>query len=116
MTSLVTVAFVAHPVGPDGPPRVANLARAERWLRWLILQHEAVAFVVPWLPYCHVLDESHRDRGFRDNMATLAMCGSIVLVGGELSPGMRVELDFAKSRGLPVVDYLHLGPEPPRIA
>lgn len=109
----IQLAYVAHPVGADGPRRVANLERASRWIRWLVVQHEAIAFIAPWLAYCQVLDESHRARGMRDNFAVLSRCQAIVLVGGQLSPGMAEEIDFAKSRGMAVVDYLSMGSEPP---
>jgi len=113
MGPVMQIAWVAHPVGPDGPARVANLERAERWLRWLVQTHEGIAFSLPWMAYCRTLSEEHRQRGMRDNLAGLARCDAIVLVGGTLSEGMRVELDCARARGLVAVDYLHLGPEPP---
>lgn len=113
MTPAITLSYVAHPVGQDGPRRVANLARALRWFHWLIVQHEAVAFSMPWHPYCSVLSEAFRARGMRDNFAHLVRCDSIVLVGGQMSPGMQAELDLAKSRGMAIVDYLKLGDEPP---
>jgi len=115
MSARIQMAYVAHPVGPDGPARVANLERVQRWLRWLIISHEGVAFSIPWLPYCMVLDEGQRRRGMRDNFAGLARCDSIVLCGGEMSPGMQAERDEALRLGLPVVDYLHYGLEPPVI-
>lgn len=113
MTTPIRIAYVAHPVGADGPNRADNLARVQRWLRWLIVNHEAVAFSVPWLPYCMVLSEEHRQRGMRDNFAALARCDFICLVGGQMSPGMQAERDEAIRLGLPIVDYLHHGAEPP---
>jgi hypothetical protein len=112
----IQLAYVAHPVGADGPRRVANLERALRWMRWLIVHHEAVAFVAPWLPYCQVLTEKHRARGMRDTFSVLARCDAIVLVGGQLSPGMADELGFMRERGRAVIDYLHHGDEPPRMS
>lgn len=114
-TPAITVAYVAHPVGADGPLRVANLARSLRWVRWLVVQHEAVAFNIPWHAYCSVLTETYRARGMRDNFAILSRCDAIVLVGGQLSPGMADELAEARRRGMSVVDYLHMGAEPPEM-
>lgn len=109
----IQLAYVAHPVGADGPRRVANLDRALRWVRWLVISHEAVAFIAPWHAYCQVLTEKHRHRGMRDNFAVLARCDAIVLVGGQLSPGMADELGFMRERGRAVIDLLHMGAEPP---
>jgi hypothetical protein len=107
------VAYVAHPIGGDV---AGNLARALRWLRWLIDRHPTMAFSVPWHPYCLALDNqnnAHRARGIEDDLAVLARCEVIVLVGGRLSPGMSIELDRARVLGLEVIDYLDLGAEPP---
>ena len=106
--------YVAHPVGA-GPDRTANLARVRRWLRYLIARYPDLALVVPWLPYCDVLEEApeHRARGLRDDRAVQRWCDAIVLVGGYLSPGMAEELAFAQEQGHDVIDLLHLGLEPP---
>lgn len=108
-----TVAYVAHPVGGDV---AGNLARAKRWLRWLIRNHRDVAFVLSWLPYCEVLDDSdpaQRARGMEDGEAVMRRCDVIVLVGGRLSTGMEAELLLAQRIGLRCINHLHLGDEPP---
>lgn len=107
------VAYVAHPVGGDV---AGNLARAKRWLRWLIRNHRDVSFVVPWLPYCEVLDDAdpeQRARGMADGEAVLRRCDVIVLVGGHLSTGMEAELLLAQRVGLRCINHLPLGEEPP---
>lgn len=108
------VAYVAHPIGQE-PERAANLARARRWLRWLISVHPEIAFAVPWLPYTDVLDETpdNRERGIRDDIAMLQRCDLVVLVGGTISTGMAMEVQIAQSIGMNFIDYLHLGAEPP---
>lgn len=107
------VAYVAHPVAGDVE---RHLAQARRWLRWLIDTHPSIAFAIPWLPYVEVSDDTnpaHRIRGVEDDLAMLDRCDQLVLVGGRLSPGMELEVSRARHRGLPVIDYLHLGPLPP---
>lgn len=106
--------YVAHPIGQE-PERTANLERAYRWLRWLINRHSELAFVVPWLPYVEVLDESpiNRARGIRDDLAVLRHCHAIVLVGGRMSAGMKDELAIAKLHSMSIMSYLDLGQEPP---
>lgn len=108
------ICYVAHPVAGDV---VGNLARALRWLRWLIDRHPEIAFAMSWHPYCLTLDErdeDHRVRGMEDNLTILLRCDAIVLCGGRLSPGMEVELALARRQGLEVIDYLELGAEPPK--
>jgi len=111
MTTIVY--YMAHPVGSDAT-RADNLARAERWFRWLI-ETTDYAIVAPWLLYCRAWDErpDRRERGIRDDLAMLVRCDGIVLVGGAISAGMRAELDAATARGLAVLDFTHMGPEPP---
>jgi hypothetical protein len=106
--------YVAHPVG-DGPDRASNVARAKRWVRWLIGRYTECAISVPWLPYVELLDESpeNRARGIGDDLAVLRRCDTIVLVGGVVTPGMKAELEEARHRGLEVLDLTHLGAEPP---
>ena len=107
-----TVVYLAHPVGQE-PERGENLRRAERWLRWAIEHHPDNAFAMPWLPYCHVLTEEHRERGIRDDLAILGRCDQIWLVGGHVSAGMAMERTVAEAIGLTVFDMTHLGAEPP---
>lgn len=108
--------YVAHPVG-QGDVRELNLARALRWLRWLLTEHPADAFVLPWYPYVLVLSEAEgRDRGMRDDLACVDICDGLVLVGGVLSPGMSKELEVAVTQGKVILSYLHLGGEPPERA
>ena len=115
--------YVAHPVGaPTVEGVLANLERAERWLRWLILYEPDIAFSMPWLPYLRVLsdaDAAMRARGLRDDCAMVARCDGIVLCGGRVSDGMQQELDrFLITRPQAVsydgvADLIALGDEPP---
>lgn len=110
---MTRIFYVAHPI--KTPDRDENVRRAKRWLRWLLTQYQDLAFVMPWLAYCDVLDESpeNRDRGVRDDLVTLRHCDGIVLCGGRLSAGMKTELELVHSFGGEVINLLHLGVEPP---
>lgn len=110
---MTEVWYVAHPVVGDV---AGNVARARRWLRWLIDQEPLRAFCCPWIPYVEVLpdaDAQQRERGLRDDEAMAARCDGIVLVGGRISSGMRREMLATAAAGGRVVDLTGLGAEPP---
>lgn len=111
------VFYVAHPLGKDHGERLLNMEKALRWLHWLITRHQGIAFMLPWYPYCMVLEETpeNRQRGLRDDTWMLKRCDGIVLCGGRLSPGMEVELAEARQLNMEVIDLLELGPEPPSV-
>lgn len=113
-----SLAYLAAPLGPDGPQRVENIARAKRWLRYLIATYPDVAFVAPWILYAEVLSEApeNRARGMRDGREVQRWCDAIFLCGGRLSPGMAAELEFARAMNHEVYDLLSLGDEPPALA
>lgn len=105
--------YMAHPLGSDYD-REQNIARAERWLAFLIHAYPQYAFVAPWVAYAKILPETtdNRDRGIRDDLNVLRRCDGIVLVGGRMSPGMVSELEEALWKKMDVLDLIHLGPEP----
>lgn len=110
------VFYVAHPVGDD---HVENAARARRWFVWLLGRYPDDALCMSWLPYVELTDDrdpESRRRGMEDDLAVLARCDGLILVGGILSPGMSYELALAQRLGLTVIDLLSLGAEPPEVA
>lgn len=111
------VLYLAHPVSAPTADGIAdNLARARRWLRWFV-DHTDHAVCAPWFAYVLELDEAkYRDRGLRDDLLMLDGCDAIVLVGGRLSDGMRLEMDHAHRRGLAVCSLITFGAEPPDAA
>lgn len=105
--------YMAHPVAGDVE---GNLARAERWLGWLMQRNTDAAFIAPWISQVRVGDDAdaaQRERGLLDCEAAAARCDGIVLVGGRVSTGMRREAEAAKRAGRPVVDLTTLGELPP---
>jgi hypothetical protein len=111
---MTRVYYMAHPVSGDVP---GNVARALRWLRYLVDQHPYWAISAPWIPYVLGLtEETDRARGLRDDVEMVKRCDGIILVGGRLSQGMALELGFARARRLHELNLLHLGAEPPAAA
>lgn len=109
----LSTAYVAHPLSGD---LVGNVTRVRMWLRFLLEAEPDVAFGCPWLPYVEVLDDgvpAHRARGLRDCLAFVPKFDGIVLVGGKISSGMRLELDVAETAGLWVADLTNWGRFPP---
>jgi hypothetical protein len=104
------VVYIAHPLGA-GEDREANRARASRWVAWSATQ--GVAPVADWIILSGQWDESLRGLGLEIDKALITRCDELWLVGGRVSPGMRVESDAAIEAGLPVRNLTGLGPEPP---
>ena len=107
------VFYVAHPVAypckcrmrrGDTLPHetleaeaLCNLARAKRWLRWL-LERTDVALCAPWMPYVEILPDGGewRERGLLDDCAMAARCDGIILCGGRISSGMERNWDAVR--------------------
>lgn len=109
------ISYLAHPVGLGHSERWGNLRRARRWLAYLIGAAPDTAYTAPWWLYVSVLEETpeNRERGMAADLAILRRCDEITLVGGRISPGMARELEVARLHALHVVDWTHLGEEPP---
>lgn len=107
---------MAHPVSGDV---AANLERAKRWVRWIEESHPDVAVVASWITECEIWDDDnqeHRDAGLARDLAVLARCDEVWLVGPAISRGMRIEADRARARGIPVLDLTIAGcVEPPAV-
>ena len=102
----MTVVYMAHPVG-DNPH--ANSLRSRRWLRWLHTERPEWVVIAPWLHDLEVLGHLDREAALIRCEAVAAVCHDVVLVGGEITEGMRRE---ARACGV-WEDWTHLGPEPP---
>lgn len=112
--------YLSHPVrGLTRKETSGNLRRAKRWLRWYILTHPSCAVIAPWISACEVFDEDEpgvRERGLKSDLLVIEHCDEIALCGGEISPGMQCELDWAHKHNLTVRDFIAMGTEPPREA
>lgn len=111
-----SVVYFAHPVGGDV---TANVARAVRWLHFLMRVEPSVSFAAPWLA-CLLSgiddnDELSRARGLRDSERFAARCDGIVLCGGRISTGMMLELAATRTGRGWVSSLVPLGAEPPSL-
>lgn len=99
--------YFAHPVsgGATGTPAEieaavqANLARARRWVNFLLHAMPDVALELSWLSYIEALSEGqvHRDRGLRDDEINARRCDGIILCGGMMTNGMMREYDSVRA-------------------
>lgn len=116
------VIYMAHPVAPTkeeielvcqgaGKPELwtesvcakaamsANIDRALRWLRWLRRSFPETTFIAPWIAAIQSgeddADPAQREAGLVDCCAVVARCDGIVLVGGRISSGMRMEVGYS---------------------
>lgn len=107
------IVYLAHALGGDVEK---NAERAQRWLRALMSAYPGVAFCCPWLPFIFIgsdADHPYRERCLLDDVVIAARCDAIVLVGGTVSPGMKLEREATRSTGGTVLDMTDLGREPP---
>lgn len=107
--------YLAHPVAGDVTEHVA---RAIRWLRYLSLGDRESVYIAPWIATIMAIgsdeDVETRRRALDECMEVVRRCDGIVLVGGRISPGMRLELEAALATGKEVIDLTVHGAEPPK--
>lgn len=105
------VVYVAHPLG-FGDDRERNRVAAAYWCGWLADKF-GIAPVADWIVLSSVWEEDRREQGLAIDLALIARCDELWLVGGRVSQGMAIERAEAERLGKPVVDLTHLGPFPP---
>lgn len=107
------VIYCAHPLG-GGADREQNRINASRWVAWIALTYD-VAVIADWIILSGHWDESpaNRARGIAIDLALVARCDEVWLVGGRVSAGMQQEADEARRLGKVVVDMTGLGALPP---
>ncbi len=106
------VIYLAHPVGVGNVE--TNLRRARLWFRWAVHQYPGDTISLPWLAYCETMDPvADRERSLAANIRALRQPDAIMLCGGEISDGMRGELEAMEALGREVINHTNLGPLPP---
>lgn len=113
----MTVAFLTHPLGERdadwGSARGNNLANAMAWFRFI---HDATRWAIcfPAMAYLAAVDDIfHRPSMLTDAVEIMERCDVLVAVGGVASPHMRIEIEHAQHRSLPLLNLLDLGRSPP---
>jgi hypothetical protein len=111
--------YIAHPLSGD---IAANLARAKRWLRWVLDLELPIAPIAPWIDIVEAWNQTgeHEDaylrwRGLEMDLAVVERCDEIWLCGGRVSTGMELERQHALTHHVRVNDLTFLGPEPPEV-
>lgn len=113
---MTTVAYLTHPIGERdagfGADRGDNVAAASEWFRFL-KDTTRWAICCPWFAYLAAVDSDfYRRSWITDQCEILSRCDVLVLVGGYVSPHMRIEADHARNRhagAIPVLDLIDLG-------
>lgn len=89
-----------------------NRRNAAKWVSLAGLS--GFAPVADWITLSGEWSElDGRERGLSIDCAQIERCDALWLCGGSMSPGMDVELSHARRFGIPVVDMLPFGYEPP---
>jgi hypothetical protein len=106
--------YVAHPLNAATREDIAaNRLNGARWCAWLA-RHCGIAPAAPWIVLSSVwTEEEGRELGLEIDCDTIRRCDALILTGGRISSGMQVEIDFARSIGLPVCDLTGFNPVPP---
>lgn len=115
---MIQAIYIAHPLGPDGPTREWNRQNAARWCGW-ISKTFRVATVADWIVLSGVWDEApeNRELGLSLDLALVARCDAVWMVGKNVSLGMAMEATEAARLGKPVLDFTGATPDgaPPQI-
>ncbi len=102
--------YMAHPFGGDP----ANLERARRWFAWLCREFPRNAYICNWIIECEIFDDAdpeQRAASLARQCEIARRCNAVLLVGGDISPGMMQEARAAGS----VLDLSMIGDEPPEV-
>jgi hypothetical protein len=109
------VVYIAHPLSaPTIEGIEENRQSAALWAAWAAVS-EGVSPSCSWVVLTGVLPESPENRslGLACDVAQVERCDEVWLVGGRVTPGMALEAERARRRGIRVVDLTGLGPLPP---
>ena len=92
--------YIASPYAGDIPN---NVERAKEYCKQALEQ--GVIPMAPHLLYPQFLEDSdpeQRSLGLRAGLELLARCDEMWVFGGEISPGMSREIQFAREHGIPI--------------
>src|SRR4029077_20120898 len=111
-------AYLTHPLGPKYSTeelfrRQNNVANAIAWVKF-VLTSTPWSIMAPWIIDLMALDEEiHQSRLLVSQLEQLRRADVLLLLGGMLSPHMRIHQSWAMNRGISVIDATDLGATPP---
>ena len=94
-----------HPA-PVEAAIASNLARARRWIAWLV-EH------TDWSIAARPSARPRSRHRVSSSVSTYGIHDAIIMVGGRASKGMAIERNHAEKCGLRVISLMSLGDEPP---
>lgn len=100
----IRVCYVAAPLSGDIP---GNLRRAKDALARFQSAHRDRAFIAPWIAWVEMGDDDDnpvaRELGMQRDLAVIAKCDELWVVGTRVTAGMRREIEHAQACGVVVV-------------
>lgn len=112
------VIYLAHQLNaPTREGIETNRKSAARWAAFLAT-HFDVAPECSWIVLTGEFEETaeNRERGLKIDLALVAKCEEVVMVGPRVSDGMRIEANHAHSIGRPVYNLTSIGMDPETVA
>ena len=99
------IAYIAHPVSGDVK---GNIEKIIEVVREVNMTNGNVVPFVPYLADLYALDDNEpaeRERGIKNDMHILntGLVDEVWLYGPRISNGMKAEIEFARSRNIPVI-------------
>lgn len=112
------VVYLCHPLNaPTREGIEANRKEAARWAAFFATYFD-VAPECSWIVLTGELEETDENRatGLAIDLALVARCDELVMVGPRVSEGMLLESEHAKKLGKPVYNLTRIGRDPMTIA
>jgi hypothetical protein len=108
--------YMAHPVSIDALTRekgthnfLPNVTRAKKWLTWFLENDRTRVYIAPWITEVELSAKGkhHITYGdaLSDDLCVVEHCDGIILVGGMISNGMKMELDRAVISNKKVINW-----------
>lgn len=99
------IVYIAHPIGGDVDNNVKKVLEIVKHIN---LSYPKVTPFAPYIVDVLALNEANpeeRKRGFKNNKALFEsrIIDQVWLYGERVSGGMEIEIDWAKSLGIPVI-------------
>ena len=107
--------YVAHPYNAEThEERVKNIENAMKWSTQLALTGLVIP-IAPWIEITSVIGNTEKDFCLELDVDTVAQCDILILTGGRISPGMKIEQDASTEHGIWCIDATHFGYSSPSV-